>query len=157
MRDPQPVKALFLLTVLAGVGLAAWWVIGLTASERLGHLAAVMVREHVPTVPPEGLWEQAVWLVTHRLTQLQGMTGVLLVAVLGGSGEGIARRRVDVLGGFLLRLWTVGVVGLALLPGAVAGYLLAPWPLPARAAAGGLAGLVAVSSYGVGAGRPYVP
>ena len=85
------------------------------------------------------------------------MVGVFVVAGIVGIGEGIARRRTDVLGGFLLRWWTAGVVGLALVPGAIAGYLLAPWPLPVLVGASGLALLVALVLYGLFAGRPYIP
>ena len=115
------------------------------------------LREHVPTVPPAGVLAQATWIYTHRRARLTGMVGLLVVAGLMGGGEGIARRRTDVLGGFLLRWWTAGVVGLALIPGAIAGYLLAPWPLPGVVAASGLALLVALILYGLCAGRPYIP
>jgi hypothetical protein len=85
------------------------------------------------------------------------MAGVLVLAGIIGVGEGIARRRADVLGGFLLRWWTTGVVGLALLPGVLVGSLLVPWPVPGWAVASGLALLVALVMYGLLAGRPYVP
>ena len=109
------------------------------------------------TVPPEGFVAQAAWLYAHRLQRLTGVVGVGVVAGIIGIGEGIARRRADVLGGFLLRWWTAGVVGLALVPGTLAGALLAPWPLPGWAVASGLALLVALVMYGLTAGRPYVP
>ena len=124
---------------------------------RLGRLGAVMVAEHVPTVPPEGLVAQVAWLYAHRLRRLTGVVGVGVVAGILGIGEGLARRRTDVLGGFLLRWWTAGVVGLALMPGMLGGALLVPWPLPGWAVASGLALLVALVMYGLTAGRPYVP
>ena len=85
------------------------------------------------------------------------MGGLLVAAGLVGLGEGFARRRADVLGGFLLRWWTAGVVGLALVPGTLAGSLFVPWPLPGWAVPSGLALLVALIMYGLTAGRPYVP
>ena len=156
MRDPRPVCWLLVVQVLLLLALLGWWG-GLPPATRMLHLAAVMVGEHRPTVPPEGFLAQAAWLYTHRLQRLMGMVGMLVVTALVGAGEGIARRRTDVLGGFLLRWWTTGVIGLALVPGAGAGYLLAPWPLPAVLAASGLALLVAMTLYGLTAGRPYVP
>src|SRR5712692_950771 len=137
MREPTPVFWLFVVQVLALLALIGWWG-GLLPAARLGHLGAVLVGEHVPTVPPEGFVAQAAWLYTHRLQRLTGMVGLLVVAGIVGMGEGIARRRTDVLGGFLLCWWTAGVVGLALVPGCVAGYLIAPWPLPVLVVASAL-------------------
>ena len=156
MRDPRPVFWLLVVEGLLLLTLLGWWG-GRAPGERLRHLAAVMLREHVPTVPPAGVLAQATWIYAHRRARLTGMVGLLVVAGLMGGGEGIARRRTDVLGGFLLRWWTAGVVGLALIPGAIAGYLLAPWPLPGVVAASGLALLVALILYGLCAGRPYIP
>jgi hypothetical protein len=156
MRDPRPVFWLVAVQALLLLALAGWW-LNLTRPERLAHLGAVMRDEHVPTVPPVGLWAQAVWLTTHRLMRLQGMGGLGAVAALVGVGEGIARRRQDVLGGFLLRWWTAGVVGLALLPGLLGGSLVAPSPLPGLVVASGLAVVVSLTLYGLFAGRPYVP
>jgi hypothetical protein len=156
MHEPRPVFWLFVAEVLLLLALIGWWG-GLSPAARLAHLGAVMVEEHVPTVPPDGFVAQAEWLYAHRLQRLTGMVGLLAVTALVGAGEGLARRRTDVLGGFLLRWWTAGVVGLALVPGAVAGYLLAPWPLPGWAVASGLALLIALVMYGLMAGRPYIP
>ena len=156
MRDPRPVFGLLVVEGLLLLALLGWWG-GLAPAERLGHLAAVMRREHVPTVPPDGVLAQAAWLYAHRLQRLTGMGGMLVVAGVVGMGEGIARRRADVLGGFLLRWWTTGIVGLALIPGAIAGYFFAPWPLPGAVAASALALLVALILYGLCAGRPYIP
>jgi hypothetical protein len=156
MRDPRPVCWLFVLQALALLALVGWWC-GLSPAARLMHLGAVMVGEQVPTMPPEGLVAQAAWLAAHRRQRLTGIGGVLAVAGILGMGEGLARRRADVLGGFLLRWWTTGVVGLALMPGMLGGYLLTPWPLPGWAVASGLALLVALVMYGLTAGRPYVP
>jgi len=154
--DPRPVFWLVAVQALLVLALAAWW-LNLTPPERLAHFGAVMRDEDVLTVPPTGLWAQVVWLTTHRLARLQGMAGLGVVAVLIGGGEGMARRRQDPLGGFLLTWWTLGVVGMALLPGALGGYLLAPWPLPGPWSASGLALLVGMTTYGLFAGRPYVP
>ena len=156
MRDPRPVFWLLVLQALALLALLGWWC-SLTPAARLRQLGAVMVREQVSTVPPAGFVAQATWLYTHRLQRLTGVVGVGVVAGIMGIGEGLARRRADVLGGFLLRWWTTGVVGLALMPGMLGGYLLAPWPLPGWAVASGLALLVALVMYGLTAGRPYVP
>src|SRR2546426_5178184 len=92
MRDPRPVFCLLILQMLFLLTLVGWWC-NLTPLERLAHLGAVMSDEHIPTVPPAGLWAQAMWLYTHRLARLQGMAGLGVVAVLAGLGEGIARRR----------------------------------------------------------------
>jgi len=156
MRDPRPVFWLVTVQALLLLTLIGWW-LNLTPTERLAHLGAVMVGEQVRTVPPEGIGQQVAWLYTHRLGHLQGMVGLGVVALLIGVGEGMARRRQDPLGGFLLTWWTAGVVGLALLPGAVGGYVLVPWPLPGTWSAGGLALLMALVLYGLTAGRPYVP
>jgi hypothetical protein len=156
MRDPRPVFWLVAVHALLLLTLAGWWV-NLTPPERLAHLGAVRRDEHVSTVPPAGLWAQAVWLTTHRLAQLQGRVGLGVVAVLVGAGEGIVRRRQDPLGGFLFTWWTLGVVGMPLVPGALGGYLVAPWPLPGIGVASGLALLMALVLYGLTAGRPYVP
>jgi len=156
MRDPRPVCWLLVLQALALLALVGWWC-SLTPAARLRQLGAVMVREQVSTVPPEELVAQAQWLYTHRLQRLTGVVGVGVVAGILGIGEGLARRRADVLGGFLLRWWTTGVVGLALMPGMLGGALLVPWPMPGWAVASGLALLIALVMYGLTAGRPYVP
>ena|SRR5712691_3975478 len=156
MRDPRPVFWVFVVHILALLVLVGWWCT-LQPSERLVHLRAIMTAEQVSTVPPSTLVAQAEWLYHHRLGRLQGMAGVGAVAALVGVGEGIARRRQDVLGGFLLRWWTAGVVGLALLPGLLGGSLVAPWPLPGLVVASGLAIVVSLTLYGLFAGRPYVP
>ena len=120
MRDPRPVCWLLVVQALALLALLGWWC-SLTPAARLRRLGAVMVREQVPTVPPEGFVAQAAWLYAHRLQRLTGVVGVGVVAGIMGIGEGLARRRADVLGGFLLRWWTAGVVGLALMPGMLGG------------------------------------
>ena len=156
MRDPLPVCWLLVIQGVLLLALVGWWG-SLTPAARLRQLGAVMVREQVSTVPPAGLVAQATWLSTHRLQRLTGVVGVCVVAGILGIGEGLARRRADVLGGFLLRWWTTGVVGLALMPGMLVGYLCMPWPLPGWMGASGLALLVALVMYGLTAGRPYIP
>ena len=151
-REPTAVGWLVMVEILALLALMGWWG-GLTPATRLLHLGTVMREEHIATLPPDGVVAQAAWLYTHRLQRFTGVVGLLVVAGVAGMGEGIARRRGDVLGGFLLRWWTAGMVGLALLPGVLAGYLLAPWPLPALLVASGLA----LVMYGLASGRPYVP
>jgi hypothetical protein len=156
MNDPRPTTGLLIAQLLALLGLVGWWC-GLTAPERLLHLHRVHVAEQVTTAPPEGIWAAVVWLTTHRLDRLHGWVALGGLALVIGAGEGCARRQQDVLGGFLLTCWTLGLMGLALLPGAVAGFLLAPWPLPTLASASVGAGLVGLTMYGLTAGRPYVP
>ena len=90
-----------------------------------------------------------------RLTRVMLHEGVGLALVIGVS-EGLARRRQDVMGGFLLRWWTLGCVGLALVPGVLAGVLVAPWPLELSWIAGGSAALGGLIGYGLMAGRPYL-
>jgi hypothetical protein len=143
-----------MVQVLGLLCLVGWWG-SLSPATRLLHLGAVMRGEHVVTVPPDGWVAQAVWLYGHRLQRLTGMVGLLVVAGVAGMGEGITRRRGDVLGGFRLTWWVTGRGGLALIPGAIAGYLLAPWPLAAQLVASGLALLLALVMYGLTAGRPY--
>src|SRR5262245_9005699 len=98
MHEPRPVCWLFVVQVLLLLALIGWWG-GLSPAARLGRLGAVMVGEHVPTVPPDGFVAQAAWLYAHRRQRLTGMVGLLVVAALVGAGEGLARRRTDVLGG----------------------------------------------------------
>jgi hypothetical protein len=156
MSDPRPCGALYIAELLALAALVGWWC-GLTPAVRRLHLHRVYVAEQVATVPPAGLLAEVSWLTTHRLARLQGLLALCGIALVIGTGEGLARRQQDVLGGFLLRWWTAGVVGLAVLPGAVAGFLLAPWPLPTFGSASAGAALVGVTMYGLTAGRPYVP
>jgi hypothetical protein len=156
MSDPRPGGALLLAQLLALAALVGWWC-GLTPEERHLHLQRVSVAEQVATAPPDGLIPQAAWLTTHRVIRLQGLLSLCGIALVIGAGEGLARRQQDVLGGFLLCWWSAGVVGLAVLPGAVAGFLLAPWPLPTLVSASAVAGLVSLTMYGLTAGRPYVP
>ncbi len=156
MRDPQPTFALLIAEGLLLLALAGWWC-ELTPAERVTRLSVVMVAEHIPTAPPRTPWGQAAWLSTHRVARLYGMLGFLALGALVGLGEGLARRRQDVLGGFLLRWWTAGVVSSPLLVGLGTGYLVAPWPLPLSWVAGSLGLVVALGMYGLAAGRPYVP
>jgi hypothetical protein len=156
MRDPRPGGALLIAELLALLALVGWWC-SLTPEARRLALHRVYVAEQVPTEPPAGLLTQAGWLTTHRLERLQGLLALGGIALVIGAGEGLARRQHDVLGGFLLRWWTAGVVGLAVLPGAVAGFLLAPWPFPTLGSASAGAALVGLTMYGLTAGRPYVP
>jgi hypothetical protein len=156
MHDPTPIKWLFLLQLLALLWLAAWW-LSLSAGERLTHLHAVQAAEQAATMPPTALLAQGEWLVRHRLAHVQGLVGLVGLAALIGVGEGLVRRRQDVYGGFLLRWWTAGGLGAALLPGGVGATLVAPWPLPSLWIAGGLALVVGLSSYGLVCGRPFIP
>jgi len=156
MTKPRLAGGLLLLQILAFVGLAAWW-LSLSRAARLLRLGAVMVQEHVTTMVPEGLVGQVQWLYAHRVQQLTGMVGLLVVAGMIGSGEGVARRQTSLLGGFLLTWWTCGRAGLALIPGAIGGYLVAPWPLRGVLVASGLALGVGLVLYGLTAGRPYIP
>jgi hypothetical protein len=155
MAEPKPVLALLIAEVLA-LGALAGWYGGLTSLERRGRLGQIRLEEQVSKSPPEGLFAQGAWLYHHRVVRLRGMVGLMSVAAIIGVGEGSMRRRTDVLGGFLLRWWTLGVVALALLPGVVGAYLIAPWPLPADWVASALAGIVGVVMYGLMTGRPYV-
>lgn len=156
MRDPRPAFALLITEGLLLLALAGWWC-GLAPAERLTRLGLVMVAEGLATAPPVTPWGQAAWLYAHRVTRLEGMVGLLALGALIGLGEGLARRRQDVLGGFLLRWWTAGVLSGPLLLGLGVGYLVAPWPLAVPWVAGGLGSLVALGMYGLAAGRPYVP
>jgi Ca2+/H+ antiporter len=156
MHGPKPVFVLFILQCLALLALAGWWC-SLPSGERLRMLAVVMVKEQVATVPPDGLWAQGEWLYGHRATRLKGMAGLVVVAVVIGMGEGIARRRRDPYGGFLLKWWTSGVIGAVLVSGVIAGYLLVPWAMQAGVVACGMGGLVGIIGYALLSGRPYIP
>jgi hypothetical protein len=74
-----------------------------------------------------------------------------------GLVEGMVARRKDPQAGYGLWLWTVSLVGLALLPGAILGALVVPWPWPLRPVAWGLAGALGVVMYGLARGRPHTP
>jgi hypothetical protein len=156
MHDPRPVRVLLLLQLLALLWLTAWWM-SLSAGQRLTHLHAVQAAEQVPTVVPATMVAQAEWLGRHRLGQLYGLLGLVVLAALVGVGEGLVRRRQDVYGGFLLRWWTAGVLGAALLPSGVGAYLVVPWPFPSLWITGGLTALVGVTCFSLMAGRPFIP
>ncbi len=156
MRDPKPVGLVFFLALLAAL-LGLMYVLSLPPELRYALLVRVMAVEGVASAPPQGLLEQCWWLTAHRQAQVWAMTGLLALAVLMGSVEGALRRSVDVRGGFLLAWWTLGLLLLALALGLVAAYLVVPWPVPSRYVSLGLGAVLLVGSYGVVAGRPYVP
>jgi len=155
MHDPRPVKLLVLLSLLSLCLLAVWWAWQDTGT-RQTMLLAIWQAEQPTTLPPSALLDQAQWLVLHRWARLQGMTLLGATALLIGIGEGGWSRARDPLGGFRLTRWTVGVLGLALGVGAVAGYLCAPVALPLGWCAGGAAGLVGLVGFCLAHGRPYV-
>jgi hypothetical protein len=126
--DPRPVVTLLRLQVLALLGLALWWWLQGPVT-RLALLMTIWLAEHVGMRPPDDLLGQVDWLVTHRSHTGQGMLGLVGLGVLIGSVEGWRWRLEDLWQGLRLRLWTLAVLGAALLPGAVAAYLLLPWPL----------------------------
>jgi hypothetical protein len=153
MRDLKPAARLFLVQALL-LGLLALWWLSLPAAERSARLASLQEHEAVGTAAPPGLTAQIDWLWTHRLRQLTGMVGLLVVAGLMGVGEGALRRQRDVFGGFRLRWWTGAQTARALMPGVLVGYLLAPWPLPVLGGACGLAGAIGLIGYGLARGCP---
>jgi len=142
--------------LLAGAALAGWW-LSLPLPERMLRLGRIGVREEVVDAPPAPMLDQASWLAGHRWGRLRPTWPLLVVAAVIGIGEGIARRRRDVLGGFLLTLWTTGVLGLGLVPCLVAAYLVLPWPLPTGAILTGLGGMVGITAYALCSGKPYIP
>jgi hypothetical protein len=154
MADATPVQHV-LLASLVGLGLLALhW--GTTAAEgrwtRLSQIAAV--ERAIP--PPTDLKDQARWLLTHRRTRLQRLSGLVLLGLLIGGAEGWAWRRRDVLRGVRLRGWTIGVFSAAACPGLVGVLLLAPVPWSV-CVVGGVACLwVGVTSALLVGGRPYV-
>jgi hypothetical protein len=156
MNDPRPTTGLLIVQLLALLALAGWWC-SLTPTARARSLDRVAVEEQATAPPPVGVLAAVTWLTTHRLHRLEGLLLLGGLALIIGASEGLARRQQDVLGGFLLTCWTVGMVGMALLPGAIAGFVLAPWPLPTLASASVGAGLIGLTMYGLTAGRPYVP
>ena len=155
MYDPRPVAMLAALQCIALVALALWW-ITLDAPTQLRMLRAVWWQEHAASPPPATVVAQLAWLWDHRLARSAGLLGLFGVAGLIGLVEGAVWRRGDVYGGFRFAFWTVGVLGLALLPGACLGVLLLPWPLPLRAVGMGGAVAVGVTAFLLAAGRPQV-
>jgi hypothetical protein len=156
MRDPRPVALLLLGQGLAALALAGWWAVQ-PGEDRLHRLVLVQMHEHVEAPVPEGLVEQVTWLWAHRLLHLEGSTALVALALGIGLVEGTLRRRRAALGGFLLSMWTCGVVVLALVPGAVLGALVGPLPLAPWWMPVGVSGLVGAGAYCLSFGRPFIP
>lgn len=155
MTPLKPLQTLLLAQGIAAFLLAAWWVL-LPVQTRQTRLCQLADIEQAQTLPPPALLAQVDWLVDHRAARLQGLTGLLGLAVLFGSAEGMLRRHTHPYGGFLLTAWTLGRLGLALLPGALLSVLLLPWPLTNTVLASGLASLTGGLSYALACGRPHV-
>jgi len=156
MRDPRPVCWLLLLTLAGSLCLGLWWV-QLPPAERSSRLLAIATWEHVALPPPLALLDQPGWLFQHRLAALSGLWSLGVAAAIVGIGEGIARRRRDVLGGFRLGWWTAGVLGLTLVVCSLGVFLMLPWPVPLPWVESILGALTVLSLYGLCSGRPYIP
>jgi hypothetical protein len=139
------------------LGLGALWWVSQPSTRRWKMLTTVRLHDGIFASVPDGLLEQVQWLVEARQPRLLGM--VALVVLVGSIGlvEGMVARRKDPQAGYGLWLWTVSLVGLALLPGAILGALVVPWPWPLRPVAWGLAGALGVVMYGLARGRPHTP
>lgn len=155
MADPKPVMTLIALEALGCLAALGW--LGMQSlGWRWTHMIAIAQGEQSQSLPPLTLLDQATWLLTHRLGLLQGYGGLIGIATVIGGCEGAYARRKDVLGGMRLRSWVCGVLGLALAPGLIAAWLLAPWPLPRGWMALGWILYSGSISWCLTAGRPHV-
>lgn len=155
MADPQLLRATGALVLVAAVLLGGWWWL-LPAEEQAARLQVLAKVERATTMPPRLVLEQPGWLATHRLTRLQGMLGLLGLAGVLGVAEGIAKRQRAAYGGFLLKLWTCGVIACLVTIATALLFLVAPWPFGGLGVPCALAGLVGLAGFGLGAGRPLV-
>jgi hypothetical protein len=156
MQDPQPVT-LGLMAVLAGVCLVGLWFFGRPEPVRLQMLREVARAEQAQTPPPPAFLEQIPWLLAHRKARLLGMVGLCIVMACIGMCEGIACRHWHPKGGFLLTVWTSGVVLFPVLVGAIAAILVLPVPLDRWLLASVFAGLVGTMGFLLACGRPATP
>lgn len=127
MRDAQPVLTIL---ILCGVGLL-WLALDLASQKprvRMERLERIAREETATTLPPVTLVEQARWLVFHRLARLQSLSMLCGVSLLISLVEGLRHRRGDPKVGLRVGLYTLGLLGIALIPGAIAGLLLCPVP-----------------------------
>jgi len=156
MTPLKPLQTLLLAQGIAALLVAAWWAL-LPWQERQTRRRQLADTEQALSLPPPVLLDQVDWLVDHRLARLHGLTGLLGLTLLIGSAEGMLRRHTHPYGGFLLQAWTLGRIGLALLPGAILSVLLLPWPITNTLLASGLASMTGGLSYALACGRPHVP
>jgi hypothetical protein len=156
MSDPRPLAILLGAQLLGGVLGLGWWY-QLSPTVRTQRLTTIAHQEQAQTWPPRLFLEQARWLGTHRLARLQSLVGISALGLLIGLSEGLARRQRDPFAGVRLRSWTLGLLGMALLPGIVGALVLcpAPWPLPWIGS--GIVLWVAGISLLILQGRPNVP
>ena len=157
MRDPTPPwRACF-----SPQALCCWpWPAGgvsLRLAERLLHLGAVWRPSTSRRCRLRAWWPRPVAVYPPPCAAGAGWWVCWSWRAWWGWGKGWRGASRMSSGGFLLRWWTTGVVGLALIPGLTAGVLLAPWPLSGRGVALGLGCVVALVLYSLAAGRPYVP
>lgn len=155
VADPQLLRATGALVLVAAILLAGWWWM-LPEGEQVARLQHLARAEQATAVPPRVVLEQPAWLATHRLARLRGMLGLLGLALVVGVSEGVAKRQRAAYGGFLLKWWTIGVVGGLMTVAAVLLFLVAPWSFGGVGVPCGLAGLVGLTGFGLGAGRPLV-
>lgn len=156
MADPRPLLILVGAQALGLLLTGGWWA-QLPAGERWQRLDTIAQQEQARSLPPRTLVAQGHWLVEHRLARLQGLTGIMALGLLVGLGEGSARRTQDPLRGVRLKHWTLGVIGLALLPGLAGGLMLAPWGWSSLGVASSGAAWLAVVGFLVISGRPAIP
>ncbi len=156
MGEPKPLLMLLALQGIAVLLLAGWWLLQ-RPEVRLIRLAQIQRGEQVMSFPPATAQAQAAWLLAHRLARLQGMTGLLVLVVVLGLAEGIARRQRARYGGFLLKSWVLGTLLFPVVVGGVVSYLVLPWPLSQMWYAVGLCGGVGVMAFALASGRPFVP
>lgn len=158
-RHTTAASGFLVVCVLTAAGLVALIGLWLEQSpvQRLLQLQRLAQVEHLATLPPLRLQEQAVWLVQQRSQQLGQMAWLIGATGLIGLMEGWLWRRQALWGGVSLWRWRLGGLTLGVLSTSALAVLLVPWPLPSLGVACGLAGLSGLGMYWVAAGRPYLP
>ena len=139
--------AIAVLGLLAmGVGALAWWWWKQGDDGRTALLWPIGYEDGYGPVP-EDMLEQVGWLAMHRLRDIEGMVMAFLVAGAAGIIEGNAKRQAVVLSGFGLRLLKTGRALLLVWLGGLAGFALAPVPLPYREVGGCLVFLLLCGTF----------
>ena len=155
MGDAKPVLMILVLSGCGLLWLSLHW-FGTPRVLREQRLTQIAIVEEAPTLPPRAGLDQVGWLLDHRRTRLQGLVGLAVVGVVIGLVEGCAQRRQERQAGLGVWHWTIGVVTLALLPGAVGALVLSPVPWSLAVVAGIAPVWASFTAYMLSKGRPYV-
>lgn len=156
MNDPKPTLTVMFFALLTALACVMWW-LTLEADERGSQLVRVYMMEDAQSYPPvPEYWPQAKWLVQHRLTRIQVMLDLLLVALGIGIIEGSRSRRTDTYKGFRFAAFAVGVNGTVLFVCLVALYFITPLPLRLPLIAGGFASVLLIATRQIIVGIPLV-